>query len=159
MDEVDRAIDHAATKLGVSNVYPEQRRAIQAIVRGRDVFVCLPTGFGKTLCFSALPWVFDYLRRSIVSSKSIVIVVSPLSSLMLDKTDSLRQKGMAVGYVNKHTTFEEKRLALDGRHQILFISPELLLGKKEWRSMVRSRVYASQLAAIAIDEAHCIIDW
>ena len=54
VDEVDRAIDYAATKLGVLNVYLKQRRAIKAIVRGRDAFVCLPTGFGKTLflCFS-----------------------------------------------------------------------------------------------------------
>ena len=49
---------------------------------GRDVFVCLPTGFGKSVCYIVLPILFDIMRKC---SDSVIVVVSPLKSLMADK--------------------------------------------------------------------------
>ena len=57
---LDTAVDDAAGVLGVE-LKPLQREAIRAFVQGRDVFVCLPTGFGKSLCYALLPAVFDHL--------------------------------------------------------------------------------------------------
>ena len=49
----------------------KQREAITRFVGGEDVFICLPTGFGKSLCYALLPLVFDYLRGS--AGHSIVV--------------------------------------------------------------------------------------
>ena len=57
--------------------------AISAFIERRDVFVVLPTGFGKTLCFTCLPIVFDELYPSI--KPSIVLVVTPLIAIMQDQ--------------------------------------------------------------------------
>ena len=62
---------------------PEQRTSIFQFASGSDVFVSLPTGYGKSLCYTLLPPVFDLLRG--VKEKSIVLVVSPLLALMKDQ--------------------------------------------------------------------------
>ena len=51
---LDSAIDAAAARLGYEEVKPEQREAVRGLVNGRDVFVALPTGFGKSLCHAAI---------------------------------------------------------------------------------------------------------
>ena len=57
--EVASALSRAATKLGYSTLLPQQERVVRAFVQGRDVFVSLPTGSGKSLCYCLLP----YFRR------------------------------------------------------------------------------------------------
>ena len=82
--EVASALSRAATKLGYSTLLPQQERVVRAFVQGRDVFVSLPTGSGKSLCYCLLPLLFDGSQR-----KSIVVVVSPLISLMKDQVRSI----------------------------------------------------------------------
>ncbi len=55
-------IRKTAHSLGYSNLKKEQEEAIQGFISGSDVFVSLPTGYGKSLCFALLPIVFDLLR-------------------------------------------------------------------------------------------------
>ncbi len=66
--------------------------AILNFVVGKDVFVSLPTGGGKSLCYAALPSVFDRLRR--VTQKSLTVVVSPLNALMQDQVSKFTSMGM-----------------------------------------------------------------
>ena len=69
----------------------EQLQAVMAVYEGKDVFVRLPTGFGKSLCYQVLPFVFDHKLGLIGSgSSSAVLVISPLLSLMVDQVQSLR---------------------------------------------------------------------
>ena len=79
---IDRAIHEAVTKLGYSRASSDQVVAIQEFVLGRDVFVMLPTGSGKSLCYAALPYVFDLFRGE--NRASIVLVASPLQFIMED---------------------------------------------------------------------------
>ena len=58
---VEAAIDYAVGLVGIKALKPLQRDAIQTFVGGRDVFVSLPIGFGKSLCYGLLPLVFDRL--------------------------------------------------------------------------------------------------
>ena len=62
--QVQRAIQSAGERMGHAKVKDEQFRVIEDVVRGRDTFVCLPTGYGKSLCYGLLPWVFDELSRN-----------------------------------------------------------------------------------------------
>ena len=79
---LDAAILRASTKLGYSSLRENQLKAIKSFLEGNDVFVILPTGSGKSLCFWLLPFAFDYLYERV---DSIVIVVSPLIALMKDQ--------------------------------------------------------------------------
>ena len=91
MEVLTAAIRVATIKLGYKELKPSQELAVRSLVDGRDVFVSLPTGSGKSLCFCVLPGVFDEIRKS--PGSSLVIVVSPLVALMKDQvkamTDSL----------------------------------------------------------------------
>ena len=82
--DIEAAIEYGKAKLGLSALKPEQEQAIKNFVRGKDVFVCLPTGYGESVCFTMLPFVYDHLRRA-ADGTSIVICVAPLQSLMMDQ--------------------------------------------------------------------------
>ena len=68
---------HSFTLLQYDSPTPEQALVIEKFVVGKDDFVILPMGSGKSMCFVALPLVFDYLRRS-CAHRSIVIVITAL---------------------------------------------------------------------------------
>ena len=87
-EDFNKAITLAASRLGYVQLRPEQIKAVREFVRGSDVFVSLPTGSGKSICFAVLPAVFDILHHS-DSSAEMVIVVSPLISLMKDQVATL----------------------------------------------------------------------
>ena len=72
--EIESAATEAAKRLGYC-LRENQMRVIVQFCRGQDVFVSLPTGSGKSLCYSCLPWTFDLLKKH--SSQSIIIVVTP----------------------------------------------------------------------------------
>ena len=76
MDTVEQAMRFAMTELKVETFKDKQKEAICSFVYGRDCFVILPTGYGKTLCYILLPYVYDHLRGK--TRSSIVICVSPL---------------------------------------------------------------------------------
>ena len=91
LEDVSAAIEVAVRRLGYDSP-TTQKEAVTAFVKGNDVFVFLPTGGGKSLCYSCLPWVFDALRSGgEVGSEhpSIVVVGSPLLSLMKDQVSML----------------------------------------------------------------------
>ncbi len=85
---VQDAIGEALRNLGYDRPTEHQARALFEFVSGKDVLVLLPTGSGKSVCFVALPLVFDILKRHATNysgSNSVVLVVSPLTALMKDQ--------------------------------------------------------------------------
>ena len=82
----------AANAIGFSSLKKEQEKVINKFIAGIDVFVCLPTGFGKSVCFITLPIVFDLIRAP--CEPSICVVISPSNSLMSDQVDSYTSKGL-----------------------------------------------------------------
>ena len=107
---MEAAVERAARVLGYPELRDEQKAALLTFVNGNDVFVSLPTGYGKTICYAALPIAFDVLlgRDSSDSlQRSIVIVVSPLHTLIQDQVASLTSRGLAVGSVTSESSDEE----------------------------------------------------
>ena len=98
--KIDLAIEETVQKLGYSRATDNQALAIWEFVLGRDVFVMLPTGSGKSLCYAALPFVFDALKGE-VNFSSIVIVVSPLQSIMVDQVRKYSAKGVLPAFIGK----------------------------------------------------------
>ena len=95
--------------------------SILAFTGGMDVFVSLPTGYGKSLCYSLLPLIYDKIRK--VDRMSIVLVVSPLVALMQDQVGRITSKGISATYLAD----ESKRKGVkNGEYQVVFVSPETL---------------------------------
>ena len=155
---MDEAIDYASNKLGYPSLKEQQRHALKFFAIGNDVFVCLPTGYGKRLCFLLLLWVFDRLRG--VCGASIVLCVSPLMSWMIDQRQKYRAMGMSVEIVGEaQDDVAVVGLVEKGRYQLVYVSPESLIGGNTWREMLRNNVYQENLVAFVVDEAHCVKRW
>ena len=91
--DLTAALEKVVVTLGYTSLKQEQKDAIKEFVKGHDVFVCLPTGFGKSLCYIILPMLFDTLK-GYTSPYSIVLIVSPLDAIITDQVKSLKRKGL-----------------------------------------------------------------
>ena len=97
-EEIEAVTTVAFSRLGYPTVKSEQLEAAREFVKGQDVFVSLPTGSGKSLCYGCLPLVYDSLCGNVGGNKSIVIVVSPLKALMQDQVRAFCAKGLESAY-------------------------------------------------------------
>ena len=134
----------------------KQRETILNFALGNDVFCCLPTGYGKSLCYALLPKLYDKLRAT--SSSSIVICISPLVALMEDQYGKFTKMGLSCTFLSQ---FHQQHVdeIRQGAVQLIFVTPELLLNNFQWRELLLSDVYTSNLVCIAVDEAHCVTKW
>ena len=147
------ALAFAAEKLGISSFKPEQTRAIWAFASGHDVFVSLPTGYGKSACYGSLPMVFDK-AQNLAAGSSIAIVISPLKALMKDQLASFSSKGVkAVQIGGTRMNEDMKKRVLEGRYQPVFLSPEELLRNLTWREMLHLPVYQQNIVGLVVDES------
>ena len=137
---------------GHDSFRPGQKKIIEAALQGKDLLTIMPTGGGKSLCFQ-LP---ALLRNG------ITIIVSPLIALMQDQVDALQDNGINAVYLNSSLEYEEIRsrqiAILENKVKLLYVAPERLLNERfgQFLELVDSKV---GIAAIAIDEAHCVSEW
>ena len=116
-EDIDEAITSATQKLGYRELRPNQELAVRHFLRGHDVFVSLPTGSGKSLCYCLLPKAFDILRQSVESSQCIVVVVSPLIvRAMTERGVSAVCAGMADDELAGSVCYRD--------FQLVFLSPD-----------------------------------
>ena len=132
-------------------------------VLGCDVFVMLPTGSGKSLCYASLPYIFDSLQRAAGEKDahhSIAVVICPLSAIMQDQTQKFTEGGLKVHFVGKDQKNEEVKDRVErGEYSLVFMSPEAMLTVLRWSEMFHSDVYQECMICLAVDEAHCIRMW
>lgn len=133
---------------GYDDFRPLQREIVNDALAGRDLFVLMPTGGGKSLCFQ-LP----ALMRD-----GLTIVVSPLIALMKDQVDALQTSGIPATYLNSTLDREEAKARWRGLHRgeyrMLYVAPERLM-----LDAFLERALNWNIAQFAIDEAHCISEW
>ena len=158
-ERIQEALCHATAELGFLELREQQKITVRHFLQGNDVFVCLPTGSGKSLCYCLLPKVFDTLRSCVsAATKSIVVVISPLIALMKDQVRQMSQRNISAVYVGDADEELETKIC-DGKFQLVYMSPEALLTNQMWRDMLLSPVYQANLVAFVVDEAHCVNKW
>jgi len=123
-----------------------QEELIEAILRRSDVLGIMPTGAGKSICYQVPAMLFE----------GLVLVISPLISLMKDQVSALVEAGIASAFLNSSLSMEEYddtiSGVLHGRYKILYVAPERL-GRL---SGIAARV---NISMVTIDEAHCVSQW
>lgn len=128
-----------------------QEGVVQNIISGKNTFVIMPTGGGKSLCYQLPALVLE----------GTAIVVSPLIALMKNQVDAIRSLSSDIGIahvlnssLNKTEVAKVKDDIKSGITKLLYVAPESLT-KEEYTTFLQS----VPLSFIAIDEAHCISEW
>jgi len=135
-----------------------QLEAINGTMAGHDVFVLMPTGGGKSLCYQ-VPAVCKTGK-----TKGVTFVVSPLLSLMHDQVESLKRKGVDVLLWNSEKTSEDvqeirQRLNEKRKPSMVYVTPEKLKESQMLKNVLMRLYEEEELARFVIDEAHCISTW
>ncbi|HIJ23037.1 MAG: DNA helicase RecQ [Gammaproteobacteria bacterium] len=133
---------------GYSHFRPHQQEIIEDVTAGKDTFVLMPTGGGKSLCFQV-----PALLRT-----GTTIVISPLISLMKDQVDALLLNGVEAAYYNSSMREEAARQTLARLHagtlDLLYVAPERLMSEG-----FLARLEEVEVNLFAVDEAHCVSQW
>ncbi|MDO9068992.1 MAG: ATP-dependent DNA helicase RecQ, partial [Deltaproteobacteria bacterium] len=136
------------TVFGFHEFRTPQQEVIEQVVAGADVFLVMPTGGGKSLCYQ-----IPALHRA-----GLAIVVSPLISLMKDQVDALLSNGVRAALLNSSLSSAEVGRVFQqidtGTLDLLYVAPERLMMPE-----FLERIESLKLALFAIDEAHCISHW
>ena len=136
------------TIFGFHEFRSPQQEVIERIVAGEDVFLVMPTGGGKSLCYQ-----IPALHRD-----GVAVVVSPLIALMKDQVDALTANGVRVALLNSSLSSAEAagvyRQLDAGALDLLYVAPERLM-----MADFLDKLGSLKLSLFAIDEAHCISQW
>lgn len=139
--------DELQKRFGFTSFRSGQEEIIQSLLNDQDVLAVLPTGNGKSLCYQLT----GYLREG------MVIIVSPLLSLMEDQVMQLQKQGeKRVVAFNSLLSRTERYYVLNhlSNYKFLFLSPEMLTQKD-----VIEQLQKQKIGLYVIDEAHCVSQW
>ncbi|KAK5798154.1 hypothetical protein VI817_004445 [Penicillium citrinum] len=139
---------------------PNQLEAIDATLAGKDTFILMPTGGGKSLCYQ--------LPSIVMGGKThgVTLVVSPLLSLMQDQVDHLRKLNISAYLLNGESDRSERswiigQLSKAGGEglELLYITPEMINKNQALVRALEKLHRRNKLARLVIDEAHCVSQW
>ncbi len=143
--------EHLQKYFGFDRFKGQQEEVIKSVLSGKDTFVLMPTGGGKSLCYQLPALIME----------GTAIVISPLIALMKNQVDSIRSFGTDDGIAHFLNSSLTKAAAqkvrddvLSGKTKLLYVAPESLTKEDniEFLKQVKISFYA-------IDEAHCISEW
>ncbi len=133
---------------GYNQFRGNQEKIIRNVLQGRNSFVIMPTGAGKSMCYQ-LPAIIQ---------DGTAVVISPLIALMKNQVDQLNALGITAYFLNSTLSKTEsnrvKKEVLEGSVKLLYVAPESLT-KEENIALLKK----ANINFVAIDEAHCISEW
>ena len=153
MMQVDQSVNTTLKErlkeiFGYGQFRGEQEAIIHSILAGRNTFVIMPTGAGKSLCY----------QMPAIVSEGTAVVISPLIALMKNQVDQLNAFGINAQFLNSTLSKAEmnkvKKDTLNGTLKLLYIAPESLTKEENLDFLKKANI-----SFVAIDEAHCISEW
>ncbi len=146
--QLDQLKDKLKEVFGYGQFRGNQEAIIHNILNGKNTFVIMPTGAGKSLCYQLPAVILD----------GTAIVISPLIALMKNQVDQLNALGVNAYFLNSTLTKGEitkvKRETLEGKVKLLYVAPESLTKEDNINFLLKANI-----SFAAIDEAHCISEW
>jgi ATP-dependent DNA helicase RecQ len=142
---VDALRDH----FGFESFLPGQAEVIQAVLRGEDLLVLMPTGAGKSLCYQLPALLLE----------GATVLISPLIALMKDQLEGLpaavRQRATVINSAISRDEQERRLIGIgEGRYKLVYAAPERLRQQSFIHALRRAGV-----ARFVVDEAHCVSLW
>jgi ATP-dependent DNA helicase RecQ len=148
VEEKDALKERLKEIFGYSQFRGNQETIIRNLLNGKNTFVIMPTGAGKSLCYQLPAMVTD----------GLAIVISPLIALMKNQVDQMNAYGINARFMNSTLSKGEitrlKKDCLNGEVKLLYVAPESL-NKEETIEFLKK----VNVSFVAIDEAHCISEW
>lgn len=151
MEKADKLTELLKLHFGFDSFKGNQEAIVRSVLEGKDTFVLMPTGSGKSLCYQ-LPSLL---------MEGTAIVISPLIALMKNQVDAMRNFSEVDGVahfinssLNKASIDAVKTDVLSGRTKLLYVAPESLT-KEENVEFLRN----VKISFYAVDEAQCISEW
>jgi ATP-dependent DNA helicase RecQ len=148
VEEKDLLKDRLKEIFGYSQFRGNQERIIRNLLDGKNTFVIMPTGAGKSLCYQLPAMMHD----------GLAIVISPLIALMKNQVDQMNAYGVNARFLNSTLSKGEitrlKKDCMNGTVKLLYVAPESL-NKEETIDFLKK----VNVSFVAIDEAHCISEW
>ncbi len=148
VEEKDALKERLKEIFGYSQFRGNQETIIRNLLDGKNTFVIMPTGAGKSLCYQLPAMVRE----------GLAIVISPLIALMKNQVDQMNAYGVNARFLNSTLSKGEitrlKKDCMNGLVKLLYVAPESL-NKEETIEFLKK----VNVAFIAIDEAHCISEW
>lgn len=147
-EEKDTLREKLKELFGYTTFRGNQEVVIKNILEGKNTFVIMPTGAGKSLCYQLPAMIKD----------GLAIVISPLIALMKNQVDQLNAYGINARFLNSTLSKSEitrlKKDCINGEIKLLYVAPESL-NKEEYIDFLLK----TNVSFVAIDEAHCISEW
>ncbi|MEJ1241221.1 DNA helicase RecQ [Chryseolinea sp. T2] len=148
VEEKDALKEKLKQIFGYSQFRGNQETIIRNLLDGKNTFVIMPTGAGKSLCYQ-LP---------AMMREGLAIVISPLIALMKNQVDQMNAYGVNARFLNstlgKGEITRLKKDCMNGLVKLLYVAPESL-NKEETIEFLKK----VNVSFVAIDEAHCISEW
>lgn len=144
-------LEYLKQYFGFTSFKGNQEDVIKNVLSGKDTFVLMPTGGGKSLCYQLPALIME----------GTAVIISPLIALMKNQVDAMRSFSMEDGVahflnssLNKNEIINVKNDILSGKTKLLYVAPESLTKEENVLFLKKANV-----SFYAIDEAHCISEW
>jgi hypothetical protein len=140
-------------KFGHRSFRPGQKEVIMNAIAGRDVFVLMPTGGGKSLCYQLPAW----------CCPGLTVVISPLLSLIQDQVQSMKKLGVDSVFLASSQDYETEQVHITrqlndatphGGIKLLYLTPEKINNSQLMQNILRRLYNKKLLSRFVVDEAH-----